>query len=456
MSPLSFTISIYRLLGLPAIRQDHTFIARQVTLTKELADALCGLWGSRSSSFSVEVVFGPDRFDGNDSAIEVLQRKIGETADLIKVVLSRADDEQFYLDIDDFVSRAKTLNKGKLPECFFLVDSNYHYPNDKVSKSNVSIDKLQSLCLFIENIKGICHYHDVTPTGNSRAILVITDDTNRSLSPKSIELNFSNELLSLANIPDLTLLKELNSSDNLPHKEEKLSTLRVAIWEFLSYAKDGDPTIYYLALNWSDILDKYRAGYELYIRGFSFNKFSNEVREYIHNAIKAANDLVSDVVVKTLSVPSLFALWLFVLRNPNFDWIFSLGLCLVVLFSTAIVSFQLESQIYLIGQVRSRTLNSLIRFQRRLKLSNERLPEKSEIGDLIDGFSSDFDKRLKLIAIRLWFMRCAIWLFVIASVVGTVESGWVYSFSSMPVYFLLIAWGGLAFFILRMIKKKKG
>lgn len=453
MSPLSYSISLYRLLDSPRIKDDHTFSVRDKILTKELIDAVCGLWGCQSSSFSADVVIGADRFNGSKSCTASLQSKMGEKATSIKVELSRTNDEQFYLNINDFANRANTLNKGKLPEQFFIVDSNYFYPDDKQYKEEALINKLEKICLFIENIKNICHYHDVTPTGNSRAILVISDDENKSLSPRSIELKFNQDLLQLDHAPDLTLLKELTSSSTFPHKEEKLSTLRVAIWEYLSYAKEDDPTIYYLALNWSDILEKYRASYELYIRGFSFNKFSNEVSEYIHNAIKSANDLVNDVVVKTLSVPSLFALWLFVLRNPNFDWSFSFGLCLVVLFGTVVVSFQLESQLYLIEQVKSRTLNSLIRFHRRLKLSNEPQLEKSEIGDLIDGFSADFDKRLKLIANRLWFMRGAIWFFLVAAVVGTVESGWTYSFSSMPIYFLLLTWVVLAFFI-RLSNKK--
>ncbi|MDX3775812.1 hypothetical protein QE250_17000, partial [Chromatiaceae bacterium AAb-1] len=184
--------------------------------------------------------------------------------------------------------------------------------------------------------------------------------------------------------------------------------------------------IYYLAFNWPDILDKYRASYELYIRGFSFNKFSNEVSDFIYNAIKNANELVNDVVVKTLSVPSLFAVWLFVLRSPNFDWKFAFGLCFVILFGTIIVSFQLENQLYLVNQVKSRTLNSLIRFHRRLGLSNEPEDDRDEIGGLIDGFSKDFEQRLKIISNRLQFMRFSIWAFLIAAVIATIETGWVY------------------------------
>ncbi|GAB58298.1 hypothetical protein [Rheinheimera nanhaiensis] len=454
MSPLAYSISIYRLLGLPEIKQDHTFLARRITLTKDLVNAVCGLWSCHSSGFSAEVVIGTQRFNGSSDCAHALKQKVGEQASLVKVELSRISDGQFYLNIGDLASRAKTLNKGKLPEQFFLVDVDYFYPIDKQYKNEPLIENLENICLFINNIKQICHYHDVTPIGSSRAILVISDEDNRSLSPKSIELNFSEELLQLERAPDLTLLSELTSSDVSPHKEEKLSTLRIAIWEFLTFAKDGDSTIYYLALNWSDILERYRANYEIYIRGFSFNKFSNEVGEYIHNAIKSANDLVSDVVVKTLSVPSLFALWLFVLRSPNFDWSFSLGLCIVVLFGTVVVSFQIESQLYLIGQVKFRTLNSLLRFHRRLRLSNEPTTEKSEIADLIDGFSSDFDKRLRLITNRLLFMRGAIWFFLIVAVVGTVESGWVYGFSSMPVYFVLFIWVTLIFLILKLTNKK--
>ncbi|MDX3775780.1 hypothetical protein QE250_16835, partial [Chromatiaceae bacterium AAb-1] len=267
MSALSYSVKLFRLLEQPSIGGSNVFSSRNIILTKDIVEAVYGAWRYPSSGFSVEVVIGADRLTGGDKDPQTLESKIGEKANNIKVELSRKDDGQFYRGINDFVARAKTLNTGRLPEEFYIVDRDYHYPNDKDSKSDPYIAKLEGLCLFIDAIKHhICHFHDVTPTGKSRAILVISDDSNKSLSPKSIELKFTEELLELDSIPDLTLLNELRLPAALPHKEEKLSTLRVSIWEYLSYAKADDSTIYYLAFNWPDILDKYRASYELYIR----------------------------------------------------------------------------------------------------------------------------------------------------------------------------------------------
>jgi hypothetical protein len=211
------------------------------------------------------------------------------------------------------------------------------------------------------------------------------------------------------------------------------------MWEVLSHARKEDAEIHFLATHWEELIDHYNVTYSLYIRGFSFNKFKSEIQDYVHDSIQRTNNLLGDIILKTLTVPSLFAVWMIVLRSSKYDDFFNFGLCIVLTLSAVMIIFVVDNQQFLVEQISKSTMKTMSIFSNRPSISG--LADKdtmNALDDFITDNQSTIEQRLEYVSIRLMVVRMLIWSFVLTAFAITINASWPYSTSIWFVYAPLI------------------
>jgi len=436
MSSLAKLVDLYRSLKRPQINSSFSVRIIDLTLTKEVVEAVSAIWSdSQNASASIEILVGV-RTLSTQKDIEELVENCDIKCRSINISLHRSDRDQFYLNLSDFISRNKTLGKGTVPSSFYLVEDDYFHGGTQSHQKPEGIIKIEHFCRFIRLLKQTSDFTDSESEEISKAVFVVKDEDNRETSPKTISLEFTENLLELGLI-DLTELEEVASKKVTTHRQEKLSTFRVALWEVMSQALKEDSDIYFIAVHWDDVMKTFNRNYELYIKGFSFSKFSGEIQDFVHENMNKAHNSLSEISVKTLIVPSLFVFWLYVLRMKTLDSAFNIGLCATIVFCAIVIIFVIDNQQYFIGQLSKASMSTFKRFTLKTAISNE-LPnnDKSEIKDLIDKQSVELNDRLAAITFRLTVIRVIIWLFVLVSFYATVHTSWAYHFSVLWVHIL--------------------
>jgi hypothetical protein len=452
MALLSDLVRLFRAVNLPDIDESYTFTAQSFEFTNDAEEALSSIFSARAAEeLGIEIRFGEIRVT-RESDFSILKSKVGEIADVLSVQLPRRGAHQFYLTLEDFISRVKSINIGEIPDNFYVVNLDYYHGGTELHKRPEVISKVEYFCEFIQLIKKSCNFVETDFASSYKAVFVVSEEKTSEMIPRTVSLSFPVELMK-CDLINLDLLREIVNSDvSETHREEKLSTFRLSLWETISKSKSGEPDILYLAKHWEDLIGNYNATYSLYIRGFSFSKFKMEIQEFIHDSIVKANSLLGDIVLKTLSIPSIFAVWLYLTRSPRFDEYFSLGLCVAVLFSSLIVIFAIDNQQFLVGQLKTTTENTLGQFSKTTK--NVEKFDNQEIDKLIVESSVTINKRLENIGIRLLAMRVSVWLFVISSVIITSYLSWPYESSYMATVTLITLLVVMASYLSRLIYRR--
>ena len=434
MNLLTSLASLYRLLKKPQVSDSHSFVSENVELTEDLVNEIIKCWGySEKSGLSVEVKIGK-KYLGDTKKASILKSGLNTSADTIKVEIPRKGSSQFYKDISDFITRNSSIHRGILPDNFFISEIDYLHSAPSSDTIPIDIKKIKHFCGFIHLIKETSHFIDSKNEKIAKAIFVTADEESKITTPKSINLRFDKKLLELDEV-DLDFLEEIIGDSGSTHKEEKLSIFRVTIWEMLSFADQNDSNIYFLALHWQDIKENYFSTYEIYIRGFSFTKFSSEVQDYIHDTIAKSNDLVGNIAIKVLTVPSLFSLWLIALKIKKLDDVFIISLCATLTVSSAVIAFVVENQQYLAEKLASSSKKRIENFMRKSNYSAQQV-KRSKLDNFITEQEADLKTRLNLINRKLFSIRVSIWLFVLVAFFTTIHSTWRFELHYLIVIFV--------------------
>jgi hypothetical protein len=438
MPLLDKLVGIYRELSRPALDSSSNFRVDDIQLTQSLISKIETVWSDpHYSELNIEVVINYKRFNGSEF-IDLLTEHISGPPVTINASLPRQGNVQFYSNTLDFISRNASLSAGIMPDDFYISDINYLPNRIDGNVKPIEIKKLEHFCLLIKYLKKVSHF--VSHKNNmNKAIFMVTDEDNKETSPRSIDLKFTKSLMELDFI-NLSILEELvDLADTATHKFEKLSIFRLSLWEILAYARLEDADIHFIGTHWEELLNTYNKSYALYIRGFSFTKFKSEIEEFQHESIEKINDLLGNIIIKSLAVPSLFSIWLFVLRSPKYDAIFNSGVCLALLFSATVIIFAIDNQQYLIGQVRKSIKRSISNFltQPSLKFPIDR-KSNDELDDLIHDNNKQLQGRLNNISLKLLIIRLSIWFFVLLSSHLTFVAGWEYRIPMELIYIIVI------------------
>jgi hypothetical protein len=430
MSLLTKLVNLYRNLGFPEINSGGTLEVKGLTLTETICTNVITIWQDYDSlEVDIEISVGLKRYT-TIKDIEELKFDIDKEVRILTIALPRQGEHQFYSNITDFISRTNSLNIGEIPKDFYIVDGDILRKGTSSHQKTVEINKIEHFCKFIKLIRKACNFEDSNSGQFNKAIFVVSDENSNDTLPKSIELEFSTELLLLENI-NISLLEEIiNSDKKSTHRTEKLSVFRIALWDALRHAQKDDSDIYFLATHWEDILDNYESSYSLYIKGYCFNKFKKEIEDFRLDSISKANNLIGDIALKTLAIPSVFAIWLLVLRNPKYDEVFNLGISFISTFAAVVIVLTIDNQQYLIKELRETTKRTLDMFDHTPSVfGNHSKKDTSDVDDLIKSSKKKITNRLGSINSRLIGLRISVWLFTLTIAFITSALSWPYETS---------------------------
>ncbi len=436
MSALNHAVNVYRQLGVGDPNDSGVVKERNVILSDGIINEISALWeSSDADGINLEVKSGTNRLD-NLTRIDTLKGLSGKEVDYIELKFRRTE---FYASLDTFVNRCNSLNHGELPADFFIADINYCSFDEKTPRQ---IKLIQHFCELINLLKETCHFLDKKEESvSSKAVFVVTNDDKKSMEPVYIDLSFTPPMLE-CDFVDLSALREIIGLEGgTAHKEEKLSTFRVSVWEILTYERNSKSDLHALVKQWDELLDKYFSSYELYIRGFSFTKFQNEVHEFLIDRVNKANELLGAVANKVAIVPSLFSVWLLVIQQKEPSLIVNLGLTLVATFALSIIVMVLDNQHFMIDKIKESASEKFDLFKRKAHSDPEVISKKSNGVDyFIEKNNQVLLKRLKKIVQRLIIIRLVAWLFLLAMCYGVGVSFWPYntSFQSIIVIISII------------------
>ncbi|MEH6384880.1 MAG: hypothetical protein V7780_09740 [Colwellia sp.] len=430
MSLLTKLVNLYRNIGFPRINSGGTLEVKGVKLSEAICLNIITIWeDDNNSDVDVEISIGQSRYSNiNDS--EALKNDINKEVRVLSIALPRQGKHQFYLNITDFISRTNSLNFGEIPKDYYIVEGDILRKGTPSHKKTEEIIKIEHFCKFIKLIRKTCDFEDSNSGPFHKAIFVVSDENSNDTLPKSIELEFSTKLLSLENI-NISLLEEIiNADKKSTHRTEKLSVFRIALWDALRHAQKDDSDIYFLATHWEDILENYESSYSLYIKGYCFNKFKKEIEDFRLDSISKANNLIGDIAVKTLVIPSIFAIWLMVLRSPRFDEIFNLGISFLSTFAAVVIILTIDNQQYLVKELLETSKRTLDVFERTPSVfGSYSKKDTNDVDELIASSKTRITKRLGSIKSRLIGLRVSIWLFTLTIAFITSALSWPYETS---------------------------
>jgi hypothetical protein len=434
MSQIAKLVRLYRFIANPQINLNFTCRNENIELSNELIETAEDIWTDpRFPLSTVEIRVGKTTYTKADD-LETLRKFTNGTICLVIITIPRTGNAQFYLSPDDFVTRSRNLDNGDFPVEFYLVDKDYLHGGTPSHLKPSEVTKMEHFCEFIRLLKQTSHFIDSESHKVSKAVFVITDENSKESSPKTVSLEFSQKLLSLDEL-DLSVLRDIVEPKIVTHRQENLSIFRVALWEVLSHAAIADSEIYFIAVHWEELIKTFKSNHELYIRGFSFSKFTGEVHDYVHDNIAKAHNLLSEISLKVLTIPSLFLVWLYVLRIKTFDETFSIALSATLTLSAIVIILVVDNQHYFVRQLMKSTRNTFNRFTLKSNLSSEFIDEdRQEIINMISTNKDELLGRLKFIKHKLVVIRFMIWLFVLIAFYTTVHVNWVYSFPVNDVH----------------------
>lgn len=449
MSALINAVNLYRLLGSPGLSLTSTTCsALSVELSEDIIQEIITIWQSPDGgSFPVEVTIGLDTYD-DESYSRELGLLVGRVATKVKVKFQR---KTCYSNIQDFIQRCNSLSNGIVPELIFISELDYLRGEANRNKPEDMI-KVEHFCKLISCITKVCHFVDNHDESNTKAVFIVNNDEDKVTRPVFVDLAFDSGLLecSLVDFAFVDEIIELNNSST--HKEEKLSTLRLAIWETLSLESSTGCSVLSLVKSWEELSKKYHASYELYIRGFSFSKFQNDVHEYLIDNANKANELLGGVANKIVIVPSLFGGWLLAMKQEDPELMLSLGLVVIALFAVIIVVYVLENQNYMLSKLKQNSIEKFNLFRKKAHANLSVSGRKDFIVDsFIESTNKEFLARLEVVRVRLILIRVLIWLFLLAMFIGFCIEFWQYdtpfdSVLTLTVLLIIILGCGISIF----------
>lgn len=287
-------VELYRKAGKPTIV--NGVFASHLAFTPDVRASITPVFNSYPHQFDEILVDG----------IEITtEQELSEQANQIEFVfrLQTGSDNKFYSSLTSLITENPKISRGEIPSEFYLIEEDY-FSND-----NVKLERLESLDIICQLIKGLselAHYHDEKANaGHYRLIFIQTEDLSQAAA-KAIEIDTTISIDMLDGcLPDISLVESLRADNPKidPHYSSKVGVFRASLAEFLQKAPSGKPTFAFLVSGWSDFLETFNKNLNTYLSGFAFHKAKREVAEA---ELKIADDfskIIIDITGKLLGIP---------------------------------------------------------------------------------------------------------------------------------------------------------
>lgn len=193
----------------------------------------------------------------------------------------------FFASLDDLL--AAPVRRIASPSRFYLADSDSLYSGDAATLPLAGQHYLAAARLYSILAKEADHHGGV---GDGKTLVF--------LHKEKIEITPQYAAVDLHELPDLSAFEaEFISSET--HQEQKRTILKTVLLELFSGRKKLPFSE--LLSRFDDFVDKVRAGYQLYVAEFSFQKVKAEVEKEKLDAMVKLNKVFSDVQGQLLAVP---------------------------------------------------------------------------------------------------------------------------------------------------------
>jgi hypothetical protein len=296
-------VQLYRLLGCPIIEQSQ--FAFQGTVDAETLAHLKSMHGISPNCGSFEL----EEITGNAIKIEFS--------------LPSNDQGQFYSSVDDFIRKTPTLEKGVVPEQFYIQNLDFYSKDMNVPEQ---IKKLFKFCEFIRLLSLLA---SDAPTGedtatSNRLLFILSADGKSPAKTIPLQTKFDPDLLK-CELPFLRFMYVLTSDGrrNQMHIEERSMILRNAIAEILQLVnseENGNPFLY-LVKNWAEVYTKYRHNFQAFLSQYSFEKVRKDIANAEIEYATKLSGVLADIAGKLLALPvSLAGLVLLRKADDNFEF----------------------------------------------------------------------------------------------------------------------------------------
>ncbi|NVP02896.1 hypothetical protein C5F64_01215 [Photobacterium damselae subsp. damselae] len=338
-------VQLYRLIGDTKLVENQ--FEGEIQLTTQSIDAITAADNSQFGRFESIDVNGDDIDLQHDSLCNYENEKA-----IITFRVSSKSAERFYKSIDDLLASCLLIKEGSLPNSFYIVEDDLYYDKQSNTK-NKQIEKIKNLCLLIEKLTELAHYHDKKNPCEAKLVFVPTDtDKNK---PIVIAPNLEKSMLSNG-IKDLSVLTELTDTKakQSTHYNEKMNVLVSTLSEFLQNTSSSKLAFQKLINSWSEFLELYNNNIATYLSGFAFHKAKKEIAEAEVKLAEQLANITSDITGKLFSIPVSLAAVVTIASNKTnsfTDYILLFGLILMAAIIIGIVDNQ-SSRLSVITQAK--------------------------------------------------------------------------------------------------------
>lgn len=247
---------------------------------------------------------------------------------------------RFHSSVGDFIAATPSLNFGRIPQSYYIVDLDY-FSGDDFSPPVMA--SLFELCRFVRAISllGAEHTYGVnTAFAENRLFFVLAADGKAPAKTLSIVVHIEERLLqySLVHLRFLDLLVSEEMKNEI-HIDERRMIMRLAVADALSIPDEPTELFGYLVSHWSEVLSKYRHNLLAFVNQYSFEKVRKEIATAEIDHATKLSGVLGDIAGKLLALPvSLAALLLLRKASTSEEfWIIFAGLWVVTIIFVGIL-----------------------------------------------------------------------------------------------------------------------
>lgn len=286
-------VQLFRLVGKPSLTRG--VFAGSVNF-KEHGSLLLSIEASGSGNF-VSIVLNDNDFhkvsdipDGSEGIVEFSVRP------------ARQGSSTFHENVSALLKQDPKIGQGVTPKNYYLIDEDYC---DALDGANDISRKLNNLCVLIEKLSQLAHYHDKKTHSNFLRLVFIKPEEIGVSQPLVIETQVDTEVLEFSSHANLEHLISLcgSSQSQDPHYHGRMGIFGNTITEFVQGRPENEKPFHFLVRNWNDFLTAYDKNFAVYTSGFAFHKAKREVAEAEVEISNKLSSVVSDITGKLLGIP---------------------------------------------------------------------------------------------------------------------------------------------------------
>lgn len=249
--------------------------------------------------------------NGQDSEPEQPVFSIGDTISF-KYRLPR-NPRIIYESYDELVRLHRPLQKGELPNGFYIKNEDYLYLTHEHNE-DTNIEKLINVSKLINFLEAtLPHTENTSEQQNPKFVLFSREPNSKKLRKNTFESRYSFSDLP-DDLPGLNFFLSIKDDEGL-HSYEQIIILQNSLAELLSGAEDGKEFVFLLK-NFRKLSELYKNNYETYINNFHLESFKKEVVDDYQKFSDDIDKKINDLFLKFFSVPAVSTATLFI-RTPD-------------------------------------------------------------------------------------------------------------------------------------------